>query len=89
LNLRVSHHPHGDWQLRVLVGKEVLVDRVVGADTVTDEWLDVVVDLSRFAGTKIQLRIENRANNWRNEWAYWHEVKVVSRVPGTATPKGR
>jgi len=86
LNLRVSHHPHGDWQLRVLAGDEVLVDRIVGADTVTDEWLDVVVDLSRFAGKKIRLRIENRANNWRNEWAYWHEVRVVSQASPAATP---
>jgi putative membrane-bound dehydrogenase-like protein len=83
LQLKVSHHPHGDWQLRILAGEEVLVDRVVSAETVTDEWLEVVVDLSRFAGKKIRLRIENRANNWRNEWAYWHEVKVVSRAPRT------
>ena len=46
--------------------------------------LDVTVDLSKYAGTQIQLRIENRANDWRNEWAYWHEVKVVSRAPRTA-----
>ncbi|MFP6648327.1 MAG: PVC-type heme-binding CxxCH protein, partial [Pirellulaceae bacterium] len=84
LQLKVSHHPHGDWQLRVLPGKEVLADQVVSAETVTDEWLDVVVDLSKYAGTQIQLRIENRANDWRNEWAYWHEVKVVSQAPRTA-----
>ncbi len=32
----------------------------------------------RFAGKKIQLAIENRANNWMNEWAYWHDVKIVA-----------
>ena len=58
----------------MLTGKEVPADQVVSA-----EWLNVVVDLSKYVGTKIQLRIENRANDWRNEWAYWHEVKVVSR----------
>ena len=79
LQLKVSHHPHGDWQLRVLAGKEVLADQLVSAKTVKDEWLDVTVDLSKYAGTQIQLRIENRANDWRNEWAYWHAVKVVSK----------
>jgi putative membrane-bound dehydrogenase-like protein len=79
LQLKVSHHPHGDWQLRVLAGKEVLADQLVSAKTVKDEWLDVTVDLSKYAGTQIQLRIENRANDWRNEWAYWHTVKVVSQ----------
>ena len=68
-----------DWQLRVLAGKEVLADQLVSAETVTDEWLDVTVDLSKYAGTQVQLRIENRANDWRNEWAYWHTVKVVTR----------
>ena len=79
LELKVSHHPHGDWQLRVLAGKKVLTDQIVSAKTVKDEWLDVTVDLSQYAGTQIQLRIENRANDWRNEWAYWHAVKVVSK----------
>lgn len=31
LQLKVSHHPHGDWQLRVLA------DQLVSAETVTDE----------------------------------------------------
>jgi hypothetical protein len=42
------------------------------------EWLEMDVDLSDYAGQQIQLSIENRANNWRNEWAYWHEIKVVN-----------
>lgn len=79
LKLRVSHHPHGDWQLRVLANGKVLTDQVVGAKTVgKDEWLDVSVDLTKFAGNRISLNIENRANNWHNEWAYWNSVKIVS-----------
>ncbi len=79
LKMRVSHHPHGDWQLRVLANREVIADQIVGADSVTDEWLDLDIDLTRFAGQKINLLIENRANNWRNEWAYWNEVKIISQ----------
>jgi len=78
LKMRVSHHPHGDWQLRVLAGQELLADKIVSPDAVDEEWLDVTVDLSQFAGQKIQLSIENRANNWRNEWAYWNEIEIVS-----------
>ncbi|WP_182864864.1 PVC-type heme-binding CxxCH protein [Stieleria mannarensis] len=80
LQLRVSHHPHGDWQLRVLVGKDVLADQTVSSSTVAnDEWLDVTVDLSKYAGQQVRLTLENRANDWHNEWAYWNEVKLVSR----------
>ncbi len=86
LKMRVSHHPHGDWQLRVFAGgpsagvkRKVVADQIVGSQTVGDnEWLDVTVDLSEFAGRKIRLTIENRANNWANEWAYWNKVEIVS-----------
>ena len=79
LNMRVSHHPHGDWQLRVIANGEVMADQIVGSKTIgDDEWLDVKVDLSKFAGTTIALIIENRANGWRNEWAYWNNVSIVS-----------
>jgi len=79
LKLRVSHHPHGDWQLRVVADGKTIADQIVGPETVgSDEWLDVSVDLSQFAGRRIKLSIENRANNWRNEWAYWNQVKVIT-----------
>jgi hypothetical protein len=79
LSMRVSHHPHGDWQLRVLAGGEVLADQIVGSKSVSDdEWLDVTVDLTRFAGRRIELMLENRPNDWANEWAYWNRVSVVS-----------
>lgn len=79
LELRVSHHPHGDWQLRVLASGKVIADQTVSSQTVSSsEWLDVSVDLTEFAGQQIQLEIENRANDWRNEWAYWNRVSIVS-----------
>ncbi len=78
LSMRVSHHPHGDWQLRVLVDGNIVEDKIVSTKSVSaDEWLDVKVDLTKFAGKKIKLAIENRANNWMNEWAYWHDVKII------------
>lgn len=80
LSMNVSHHPHGDWQLRILVGKDVVADQTVGPETVSkNEWLNVKVDLSKYAGKQVRVTIENRANNWHNEWAYWNDVKLVSR----------
>ncbi|MCH2179889.1 MAG: c-type cytochrome [Mariniblastus sp.] len=79
MNLRVSHHPHGDWQMRVFVDGEVVADRLVASKTVgKDEWLNVSIDLSPFAGKRVNLWIENRANGWKNEWAYWNRVNIVS-----------
>ena len=79
LKIRVSHHQHSDWQLRVLAGKDLLADQIVGPKTVSkDEWLNVDVDLSRYAGEHIDLTLENRANNWSSEWGYWGSVQVLS-----------
>ncbi|MDB4368095.1 ThuA domain-containing protein, partial [Mariniblastus sp.] len=80
LNLQVSHHPHGDWQLRVLANDKLLKKRLISSKSVgTNEWLEVSVDLTQFAGQTIKLSIENRANDWLNEWAYWNEVKIESQ----------
>ena len=79
LKMRVSHHPHGDWKLRVIVDGKPIAEQIVSSETVSDdEWLDVNVDLTKYAGKHITLGVENRANNWHNEWAYWNSVSVVS-----------
>ena len=54
-----------------------MADRIVNPASLTEEWLDVSVDLTPYAGKTILLTIENKANNWRNEWAYWNEIKIV------------
>ena len=78
LGVTVSHHPHGDFELRVKVDGKVISKQAVSSKTVTDEWLTHNIDLSPFAGKTINLQLENFPSGWRNEWAYWHEVKVVS-----------
>ena len=79
LKVRASYHPHGDWQLRVLANKKVLHDQIVSYENVKSEWLDLEIDLSRFAGKSVNLVLENRANNWKNEFGYWGSVKLVRK----------
>ncbi len=78
LSVTVSHHPHGDFELRVKVDGKVISRQAVSSKTVKDEWLTHSVDLSRYSGKTINLQLENFPSGWHNEWAYWHEVKVVS-----------
>ncbi|MDG2213962.1 MAG: hypothetical protein P8M70_09040, partial [Verrucomicrobiota bacterium] len=78
----VSHHPHGDWLLRVRVNGKIISEEPVSSKTVNNEWFTHTVDLSGYAGKKIKLQLENQPSGWRNEWAYWNEVKVMS-IPGT------
>jgi hypothetical protein len=78
----VSHHPHGDWLLRVRVNGKIISEQSVSSKTVENEWFTHTVDLSKYAGKKIKLQLENQPSGWRNEWAYWNEVKVIS-IPAT------
>jgi putative membrane-bound dehydrogenase-like protein len=77
LRVKVSHHPHADWRLIVRADGKDLLDKVIGASSVVDEWADLEIDLSAYAGKKVKLELENRANDWNNEWAYWNEIKLV------------
>ena len=76
LRATVSHHPHGDWELRVKVNGKIISRAEVSSKTVTDEWLTHEVDLSPYAGKEINLQLENYPTDWRNEWGYWHKVTV-------------
>ena len=77
VKIRASYHPHGDWQLRVRAGRDILADQIVSYATVKEEWLDLEVDLSAYTGKTIELNVENVANDWRNEFGYWGKVEVV------------
>ena len=79
LKIRCSYHPHGDWQLRVLANSKILHDQIVSFKTVKSEWLELEVDLTKLAGQKIDLSLENRPNDWRNEFGFWHSVKIIHR----------
>ena len=39
-------------------------------------WHDIEVDLTPFAGKKVRLKLENRANDWMYEFGYWGAVEV-------------
>ena len=87
LRVTVSHHPHGDWELRVKVNGKLISKTEVSSKTVIDEWLTHEVDLSPYAGKEINLQLENQPTDWRNEWGYWHEIKVQA-MPFTSLKKG-
>jgi hypothetical protein len=63
----------------VRVAQGLVLEKVVGPKSVgQDEWLEVEVDLSKYAGRTVRVDIENFPNDWRNEWAYWNQVKIES-----------
>lgn len=74
LRLQAAAHDQGDWELRLRVNGEELLRRVIDHDA--PRWKSVEVDLSRFAGRTVALRLENRANDWAWEFGYWADLRL-------------
>jgi len=79
LTFDVSHSAKGDWQVIVLANGERLFDSDVGKATAPNGWLSVSVDLTRFAGKKVILELQNKATGYSHEWGYWDKVEITSR----------
>ena len=43
LKIRARDHPHGNWQMRIVVVIKLLIEQVISCTTVQDEWLDYEV----------------------------------------------
>jgi len=80
IRFAVAGHEKGDWELRVSVGKELLHRQVVERAA----WKQVAVDLKRFAGKEIVVRLENAANDWDYEFGYWSGLELDVRPRDTA-----
>ena len=78
LELEVNRHAEGDWKLLVFANGEKLSETLITKDNSDEKkWHQVSVDLSKFAGQPVMLEIQNAANNWQNEDAYWSRVGIV------------
>jgi putative heme-binding domain-containing protein len=77
LKLEVAHDRAGDWRLVILGNGEKLHDQIIGPETSKNGWVDLEIDLQRFAGQSVTLVLQNVANNWANEFGYWREVEFV------------
>jgi len=78
LKIRASYHPHGDWRLRISVARKELINQIVSYETVQDEWLELDVDLTEFAGSTAEVVIAQQANDGRNAFGYWGSIDVVT-----------
>jgi putative membrane-bound dehydrogenase-like protein len=78
LVVEVAHDPRGDWRLVARADGQVLHDSIVGPKTAQDGWVEVEVDLTPLAGKTVELALENHANDWAWEFAYWRRVDVVA-----------
>ena len=78
LRLSVASHEQGDWQLVVNVNGENRHQSIVKRTGNNVEWRDVVVDLSNFAGQSVTIELQNKSNDWSNEFGFWNAAEIVA-----------
>jgi hypothetical protein len=78
LTLLVARHVYGDWTLVVKVDGNVLKRMDIDEGTCPRGVATITEDLSPFAGRTIKLELENRADGWRFEGAFWFRIDIQS-----------
>jgi len=74
LKFSVAADDRGDWLVKAVVnGQEV---KAVTVDHEKPRWKTVQVDLAKWKGQDITLRLEAHANGWAWEFAYWHGITL-------------
>jgi len=79
LRLDVGHHDKGDWTLAVKADGKELARKKISRSTSKRGWVSLGVDLSAYAGKSVKLELENRADGWSYEAAYWGRISIESR----------
>ena len=80
LRFAVAAHEQGDWEMRVIANGELLKKQRI--DRAGERWKQISVDLGRFAGKTVSLRLENCANDRAWEFGYWADLSLTSPDPG-------
>jgi hypothetical protein len=74
LKFSVAADDRGDWLAKVLInGQEI---KAVTVDHEKPRWKTVEVDLAKWKGQDITLRLEAHATGWAWEFAYWHGITL-------------
>ncbi len=72
LKFSVAADDRGDWILKATVDGVVVKELAV--DHEKPRWKTVEIDLTKFSGQEITLRLEAHASGWSWEFAYWSGI---------------
>jgi putative heme-binding domain-containing protein len=77
LSFAVAAQEKGAWKLVVSVEGEQLLQKLVYEGK---QWTPVQVDLSRYAGKMVRVRLENHSHEGTAPFGYWSDLKLQSRA---------
>lgn len=73
--------PLADWVLRVRINGNVLAEETVALEAGRVKWHEFRYDLSAYVGQDIALQLENAADEWSGEAAFWGKIEFVKQKP--------
>ena len=74
LKFSVAADDRGDWIVKVVVNGQVVKE--VAVDHEKPRWKTVEVDLAKWKGQEITVRLEAHASGWNMEFAYWSGITL-------------
>ncbi len=74
LKATVAADDRGDWTAKAVVNGAVVKEMTI--DHEKPRWKTLEIDLSKFAGQEVTLRLEAHANGWNMEFAYWGGITL-------------
>ena len=82
LTLNVSCEDDGEWELEILpeigLDLKLIVKEKINAKTITNGWKEFQYDLTKYAGTEMEIQIRQTASEFQKSHAYWNNIKIVS-----------
>jgi len=84
LTLSVSCEEDGEWELEIMTEPEfilypeLIVKEKINAKTITNGWKKIQYDVTKYAGTEVEIQIRQTAGEIHKSHAYWSNIKIIS-----------
>jgi len=82
LTLSVSCEDDGEWELEVILeiilDLETVVKEKINTKTTTNGWNEIQYDVTKYAGTEMEIQITQTADEIQKSHAYWSNINIVS-----------
>lgn len=80
--MNVSSEDDGEWELEMIleVGLDLkpVIKEKINSKKLTNGWKKFQYDLTKYAGTEMEIQIRQKADEIQKSDAYWHNIKIVS-----------
>jgi hypothetical protein len=82
LSLSVSCEDDGEWELEIIFEEglhyRTVLNEKINARRLTTGWKEIQYDISKYAGTEMEILIKQTAGEINKSHAYWNNLKMVS-----------